>query len=41
MDHALPHIEASIDTRRDRALHQVDRIIEQNLIIADMHTDRG
>jgi hypothetical protein len=41
MDHAFPYIEASIDSCRDRALHQANGIIEQHLVIADMHTDRG
>ena len=41
MDHPLPYVESSIDSRRYRPLDQADRIIEQDLVIADMHTDRS
>ena len=40
MDHAFPYIEASIDPCRDRALNKAHGIIEQHLVIADIHTDR-
>jgi hypothetical protein len=33
-------IEASIDPCRDRALNKAHGIIEQHLVIADIHTDR-
>ena len=41
MDHPFPHIEASIDSCRDRVLNKADGIIKQRLVVADMHTDRG
>ena len=41
MDHPFPHIEASIDSCRDRVLNKADGIIKQRLVAADMHTDRG
>ena len=41
MDHPFPHIEASVDSCRDRVLNKTDGIIKQHLVVADMHTDRG
>jgi len=39
--HAFPYVEASIDSCGDGTLNQADGIVEQHLVLADMHTDRG
>jgi len=41
MDHAFPYIEAGIDSCRRRQIHEANGIIEQHLVTADVHTDRG
>jgi len=40
VDHALPNIEANVDSRRNRALDKANRVVEQHLVLADMHADR-
>ncbi len=41
VDHAFPYIQASIGSFRDRALNKANGIVEQNLVVTDMYTDRG
>jgi hypothetical protein len=37
MNHAFPHIETSIRSRRKRTLKEANGIIQQNLVIADVN----
>jgi hypothetical protein len=38
--HAFPDIEASIDSCSDSALDEADGIVQQYLVVADMHQNR-
>ena len=40
MDHPAPHVEPDVHSCRRRLLDQADRIIKQDLVVADMHTER-
>jgi hypothetical protein len=37
MNHAFPHIETSIRSRRKRTFNEANGIIQQNLVIADVN----
>jgi hypothetical protein len=40
MDHTVPHIHACIHTCGHCMLHEADRVVEQQFVVADMDTDR-
>jgi hypothetical protein len=41
VDHTLPDIHSSVDTRGDGTLDIAQRIVSEHLVISDMHANRG